>query len=143
MKFGFYVTESYVSPIENVLIAKGYDLLSGSGQELQEFCRRTFPNMSAAVDIVQDQRTTASNPEDEDTYMIVLDVHMARGSEPTNKRSYSKTKTGWRIFVNLLHSEIFDTDGQEKPVDEMVQTMSAKIDRELERIAEKKAATRA
>ena len=140
MKFGFYVTEHYVSSTENALISWGYDLLSGTGQDLQEFCRREFPNMSAAVDIVQTRRT--SDYEDEDTCMIVLDLHVARGSEPTNKRSYSKTKSGWRIFVNLLHSEIFDANGEEKPVDDMVRSMSDKIDRELERIAEKKAASK-
>ena len=140
MKFGFYVTEHYVSSTENALISWGYDLLSGTGQDLQEFCRREFPNMSAAVDIVQKRRT--SDYEDEDTCMIVLDLHVARGSEPTNKRSYSKTKSGWRIFVNLLHSEIFDANGEEKPVDDMVRSMSDKIDRELERIAEKKAASK-
>jgi hypothetical protein len=142
MKIGFYVTENYVSPIENALLAKGYDLLSGSGQDLQDFCRREFPNMSAAVDIVQERRTLDTDNPEEETCMIVLDLHVARGSEPTNKRSYSKTKTGWRIFVNLLHSEIFDANGKEKPVDDMVRSMSDKIDRELERIAEKKAASK-
>lgn len=141
MKFGFFVTKHNVSSIENALVSKGYDFLSP--KDPQEFSRKVFPNMNAAVDKVTERRKKDPNPEDEDTYMILLDIHVARGSEPTNKRSYSKTKTGWRIFVNLLHSEIFDADGQEKPVDEMVQTMSAKIDRELERIAEKKAATRA
>ncbi len=141
MKIGFFVSINYVSSLENALVAKGYDFLSPKYPE--EFSRKVFPNINTALDIVQDRRTPASDSEDEDTYMIVLDVHVARGSEPTNKRSYSKTKTGWRIFVNLLHSEIFDADGEEMPVDEMVQTMSDKIDRELERIAEKKAATRA
>ena len=140
MKIGFFVSNKNVSPIENVLVAKGYDLLSG--KDPQEFSRKVFPNVNTAVDKVTERRKTDPNPEDEDTYMILLDVHLARGSEPTNKRSYSKTKTGWRIFVNLLHSEIFDADGEEKPVDDMVRSMSDKIDRELERIAEKKAVTR-
>ncbi len=141
MKIGFFVTKHNVSSVENALVSKGYDFLSS--KDPQEFSRKVFPNINRAVDKVTERRKTDPNPEDEDTYMILLDLHVARGSEPTNKRSHSKTKTGWRIFVNLLHSEIFDTNGQEKPVDDMVRSMSNKIDRELERIAEKKAATRA